>query len=1063
MKTLLVMVVVMAGVIVAAALSLPGLVDAEILRSHVAETVEQQTGRALSIDGPVQVRILPTARIRLNDVSLANAPGQASEPMARIPVADVRVALWPLLRGDVRVRRITLHEPSVMLEQGPDGRRNWVLSGPEAAGAESAPTPAPDLPDADPGMGGLEVVDGTVTFTARGHRRTFGSIDLKADVSTLDGPLYAQGELSFRGHEVVLDLAADQLRGLLTGTGSSLMLAIDAATGSLKYDGAMTYADTLEASGALSVSVSSLTALASWLEVELPQSPVPFESLNLAAAVAVTPDTFALVGLDFALDQLSGGGDLSVSFAGDRPAWTSEISLGAVDLTPYRPFLASLTKSLTLGFDDQGVPAWAVDSSGLTRADAEVSLAWERLDMADLSIGGSQVELTVRDGALSLGLGETAMLGGALALRVGAAAPGARPFAASDGVLDDVVRQEEEGPEARGGEPTFHLEVYADSLLLDEILAAVDAPHSASGRLAGQIGLSAIGDSPAEMLQTLTGTADLRLSEGAVSIPSPQDAGRLELTNIDMRLRAPTLEHTVAVTGAATYRGRHAQIDVAVVDPARLLRRGMVEGTMSLAGPESGATFDGSVAWRNGPVLIGHVQSETTQLGDVVAWLTGPEAWDLPLQKVALDGAITVSPGALELSNTELMVGGLGTRGDIRLTTEHGRPFVEAQLTLDPGAALGLSVSSELPVILSRLTSRLDGSIRMEAATARVGGLEIGSPTLIAGWRAGRLRFEAASPDLLSGTVRARGSVDMAPSPPHVELKLNATEIDARLWPDGSIGPPGIAGLLSAGFDVDSQGSDLAELITGARGQGSVLITEGRLQGIDLPGMARNESAAFRDSSAARGADTDFAAFGASLRFAGDDILVESVRLLAPTIQLEGDGKVDGATQHLAIRLVPKMVADPTDESVVAVPEGVSREGTSDGNREVAAGAAVLVPILVTGALREPQFQPDLSGLTRRAPGDQGVLEHHIAALRDSGGLQIDLDGERGEAGAAIRGVLDRLAAVSLSEQQPVPRRPGAAEPDVPRGGGRAGSNDDGPPHGPASGPISSGTMPTPR
>ncbi|NBC96313.1 MAG: AsmA family protein, partial [Deinococcus-Thermus bacterium] len=104
--------------------ALPFLIPTDTVIARVQEQVRQQTGRALAVDGPVELSVLPTAAVRLEQVSLANPEGARAATFASIGALEVAIAPLPLLSGRVEIERFRLVEPVINLEVAEDGTPN---------------------------------------------------------------------------------------------------------------------------------------------------------------------------------------------------------------------------------------------------------------------------------------------------------------------------------------------------------------------------------------------------------------------------------------------------------------------------------------------------------------------------------------------------------------------------------------------------------------------------------------------------------------------------------------------------------------------------------------------------------------------------------------------------------------------------------------------------------------------------------------------------------------------------------------------------------------------------
>ena len=137
-RTVLLVVVVLLPVLAVGAVAV--LLDGDALKARAIEAVGRATGRELTITGPVRLAWSLVPTLSVEGVSLANPPGASRPAMATLARVDVRVALWPLLRRRVEVRRLTLAGADVLLERDASGQPNWVFARPAV----------PPVPDATP-------------------------------------------------------------------------------------------------------------------------------------------------------------------------------------------------------------------------------------------------------------------------------------------------------------------------------------------------------------------------------------------------------------------------------------------------------------------------------------------------------------------------------------------------------------------------------------------------------------------------------------------------------------------------------------------------------------------------------------------------------------------------------------------------------------------------------------------------------------------------------------------------------------------------------------------------
>ncbi|MGR0188303.1 AsmA family protein [Azospirillum aestuarii] len=227
MKKLLIAAVILLGLLVAAVLIVPSVVDWNAYKAQIADKVSAATGRRVELRGDIGLSLLPAPALTVRDARLANAPGGSEEDMARLKELDVRVALGPLLGGHIQVQSIKLIDPTFLFETLPDGRFNWDLSGAgagRAAGGEPGGT-GDGLASAV-SFDQVTVQNGTIQYrdARTGQSEVIDQIDARIVAGSFTGPFQGQGGFRARGVPLrgemfvsrLIDGAAVQVRAALS-------------------------------------------------------------------------------------------------------------------------------------------------------------------------------------------------------------------------------------------------------------------------------------------------------------------------------------------------------------------------------------------------------------------------------------------------------------------------------------------------------------------------------------------------------------------------------------------------------------------------------------------------------------------------------------------------------------------------------------------------------------------------------------------------------------------------------------------------------------------------------
>ena len=104
-------------------------------KNKIEKMVEEATGREMLIEGDLHLGLSLIPTVAIDGVSFGNAAWGTQPQMATVKSIEVKVALLPLLSGDIQVERLILIEPDIFIETDAEGRGNWVFgeSQPEQA------------------------------------------------------------------------------------------------------------------------------------------------------------------------------------------------------------------------------------------------------------------------------------------------------------------------------------------------------------------------------------------------------------------------------------------------------------------------------------------------------------------------------------------------------------------------------------------------------------------------------------------------------------------------------------------------------------------------------------------------------------------------------------------------------------------------------------------------------------------------------------------------------------------------------------------------------------------
>jgi AsmA protein len=174
--------------VVAVAIAVPLLMDANDIKQQLVSQVKERTGRDLKIDGDISLTVFPWAGVELGKTRLSNAAGFADKPFVEVANAGVRVKLLPLLRKEIEMDTVTLKGMTLNLERDKSGRTNWddLLALAGSKEKKQVPEQQAEVPEiAALAIGGLDIQDAVVSWNDRQADKQINITDMNLKTGEL--------------------------------------------------------------------------------------------------------------------------------------------------------------------------------------------------------------------------------------------------------------------------------------------------------------------------------------------------------------------------------------------------------------------------------------------------------------------------------------------------------------------------------------------------------------------------------------------------------------------------------------------------------------------------------------------------------------------------------------------------------------------------------------------------------------------------------------------------------------------------------------------------------------
>lgn len=254
-------VVAVAGLAIA-----PSFFDWNQYKGPALEQVEGLTGYKVQIGGDVSLVLLPSPRVYLEDVRVADPSDASGETtLAAFKMLDVRVALAPLFQGKVAVNSIHLDGPQVALSKNADGRFNFMTPKVEALmGAKKAVDGAGTAQsgqDFSLSFDSVSIEDGSFSYHDLAQKAPviLSQINLDVEADSLQGPFVAEGGLEYNGTPVSFEAKTGKIDPALQSTSLNLKGQMRGMV--VRYAGVLSFGAAPEVQGEASVQIADLASL----------------------------------------------------------------------------------------------------------------------------------------------------------------------------------------------------------------------------------------------------------------------------------------------------------------------------------------------------------------------------------------------------------------------------------------------------------------------------------------------------------------------------------------------------------------------------------------------------------------------------------------------------------------------------------------------------------------------------------------------------------------------------------------------------------------------------------
>jgi uncharacterized protein involved in outer membrane biogenesis len=122
-----------------AALVLPPLINISRYQRQISASLAAALGHPVEVSG-IKLQLLPRPAVQIANFVVDSTPGYSAEPILQCSSVTAAFRIMSLWRGRLEIARISLDEPSLNLERGPNGQWNFASVLLQASRTQQAPT-----------------------------------------------------------------------------------------------------------------------------------------------------------------------------------------------------------------------------------------------------------------------------------------------------------------------------------------------------------------------------------------------------------------------------------------------------------------------------------------------------------------------------------------------------------------------------------------------------------------------------------------------------------------------------------------------------------------------------------------------------------------------------------------------------------------------------------------------------------------------------------------------------------------------------------------------------------
>lgn len=328
------------------------------------------------------------------------------------------------------------------------------------------------------------------------------------------------------------------------------------------------------------------------------------------------------------------------------------------------------------------------------------------------------------------------------------------------------------------------------------------------------------------------------------------------LTSLNGKATWAALNSAGQFSATGIWRGESVSIDLASAKPLLLFAGGTAPLSVSFKSAPAAFSFEGVASLAQNAYLDGSAKFSAPSLRRVLEWSQAGIAPGAPTGPVAVSSKITAGTNRVKVENAEIALNNNPGMGVLDFSFVDARPVMSGTLAFDT-LDLRSFLQTFTPLAPSRgqaakdattdLANRLDLDLRLSAAHATAGAIQLSDVAATAQVKNGLAAFDISDATAFGGSIQASLRMDRKPQGAQTEIRLLASNVDGAGFGTAA----GMTQLVPTGKGTVSAilkgpGMTWDSILENADGSLSASFGAGNLTGFNLPAfLKRSEQGGF--------------------------------------------------------------------------------------------------------------------------------------------------------------------------------------------------------------------------